>query len=80
MTDFLVALRRLRLVAPACAGALTFAWLTSCRGPECDSPGCIVAETLSVTGIPATGAPWSVTVCTDGSDCATTTIGVYEST
>jgi hypothetical protein len=77
MKYVLLALRRFRLVACGPTAALTMAGL-SCRGPECDSPGCTVGETLSVTGIPASGAPWSVSVCTDTSACATTTIDVYE--
>jgi hypothetical protein len=37
-----------------------------------------LAETLTVTGIPASGAPWSASVCADPNPCVAATIGVYE--
>jgi hypothetical protein len=58
---------------------LVAVWLVACHGPYCDSVACIEAETVTVTGIPSGGHPWSVTVCTDTSDCASGTVDIYQS-
>ncbi len=58
---------------------LLAAWCVSCRGPICDSVGCIVAETVTVTGIPTDGHSWLVTVCAGGYPCESGTIDVYQS-
>jgi hypothetical protein len=58
--------------------SLVAAWLAACQGADCDSAACIVEETVTVTGILSNGHPWSVTVCTDTSDCASGTVDIYQ--
>ena len=62
----------------AYGAVLVTVWLGACHGPYCDSVACIVAETVTVTGLPSGGHPWSITACTDTSNCASGTIDIYQ--